>query len=244
MDNYTILLKRTLDQLNENQIVIGSNFSLICSLLFFLIGNLGNILLFVKIKHFRLISSKLHLINLIINNLLILNVVLPSNLIRRFASKNRSDDFNSNNYNHFENDKPTEKNLNYLMSMFSELIRAENCEIESTITLIIFYCHLFNFLLFFINHKRCIIKTKDFYSNFYQLKKEIVLKNFNINHKKTAELNDRSRVDQVVSLQSFNHKFTGQTISDIIQIRIRNFVFCFLTAWLFTFILAVLNDLR
>ena len=37
--------------------------------------------------------------------------------------------------------------------------------------------------------------------------------------------------------------FSGQTMSDFILINIRNFVFCFLTAWALTFGLAVFNDL-
>lgn len=182
--NYTILLKRTLDQLKESQIIIGKNFSLICLSVLFIIGTLGNILLFIQIKNYLLISNKLHLINLIINNLLILNIVLPANFLQIIQTKN----------SHFDqlNEQNEDNSLNSAtenpFSLYKQLIRAENCESQSALTLIAFFVNLFNFLLFFMHHKKTVQKTEFFYSNWFKLKKDFVLENF-----KKAKLNELSK---------------------------------------------------
>lgn len=305
--------------------IVGSVFSLITLFALFVIGTVGNVLLFIQIKNYALTSNKLHLLNLVISNLLILNIVLPANFFAIIRAKPNTD-----------SDQADENPV----SSYNQLVKAEDCESESTLTLIAFYCHLFNFLIFFTIHLKLVHKTKFFYLNWFKLRKE-----FAFSHGQTAKSNeplnrnefsnqksnsnemasnelpiesselstnrssnslmqglkglskwkkpslnnastnrsangrpkdlnnisnllDELQSNQLTLSASLNYlasqqvacqqvvnkqqrtksdlaafTTTGQTIADLILIRIRNFVLCFLTAWTFALSLAVLNDL-
>lgn len=337
--NQTLLLQTTLARLKESQVIVGTAFSLVCLFALFLIGTIGNVLLFIQIKNYSLISNKLHLLNLILCNLLILNIVVPGNFLEIIQARGKQN-----------TQTQTQSAGESSFSIYNQLVRAEDCESESTLTLIAFYCHLFNFLIFFAVHLKIVHKTKFFYSNWFRLRKafghgqtaksneplnrnefsnqtsirasnEIASNRYELSADcETSELstdinrpfNDQRRLsngewralssdsdrlstagarsvdngrpkdlndickllDELQSNQlslsaSLNYlasqqvacqqvvnkrrtqrtksdlaaKFTGQTIADLILIRIRNFVLCFLTAWTFALTLAVLNDL-
>lgn len=322
-----LLLKRTLARLKESQVIVGTAFTLFCLFALFLIGTVGNVLLFLQIKNYRLISNKLHLLNLVLCNLLVLDIVVPSNFFEIIQAKCR------------RNTQMTLQSAGKSsLSLYNQMVRAEDCESESSLTLIAFYCHLFNFLIFFTVHLKIVHKTKFFYLNWFRLRtafghgqtaksneplnrnefsnqtlnrasNEIASNHYELsadapstsdinrpsNDRKTLsnesralsndsqstpangrpkDLNDICKLldelqsnqlslsaslnyltsQQVACQQVVNRrtqrtksdlaaKFTGQTIADLILIRIRNFVLCFLSAWTFALTLAVLNDL-
>lgn len=309
----------------SHTLIIGTKLNLVFLLFLFIFGTIGNFILFIRnLRNHPLLCHKLHLINLIINNLFILLIVLVSNALNLIRTKpvyhlpnqihrNISDArvnhinydlkrFSTSNINDRSNDED-----GIIFSIYKRLILCEKCETESAIVLISFFCHLFNFLLFSINHKQTIERTRTFYSKWFVPKDRQISKHCNENEMKQNELlkkiekrqinrqqmstidqltgkqtkmvqsnllknlldqsnltmtkNDHSEqknqtttinssteslelINQQTKLsQSTRSKFSGQTLSDIMRINIRNFVLCFLTAWTITFCLAALNDL-